>query len=71
MYFFHLRKKLRRVVLGQEKMVDGCCNLDSQPLSKFLVLDAEILDSLLVLDFLEEFREAIAFYNLTTEPREI
>jgi hypothetical protein len=45
----------------------GCSNLNSQPLREFLVLYAEILDGLFLLDFLEEFGEAIALDNISTE----
>ena len=48
-------------------MVDGCCYFDSKPFREFLILYAEILDSLLLLDFLEEHGKSVSFYDISTE----
>lgn len=68
MYLFHLGKQFRGVVLREEEMIDCGCDFDSEPLSELLVLDAQILDCLFLLDFLEEFGEAVAFDNISAEP---
>ena len=63
-----LRKKFGGVVFRQEKMVDGGSHFDAQPLGEFLILHGEILDGLLLFDFLEKLREAVTFNDISPEP---
>lgn len=51
-------------------MVDSSGDFNAQPFRELLVLDAEILYSFLLFNFLEELGEAIAFDNITAEPRD-
>lgn len=66
-----LGKQFGRIVLGEEEVVDDGCDLNSKPLSKLSVLNAEILDSFLLLDLFEEYCQAIAFYYITSEPESV
>ena len=48
-------------------MVNCCGDFDAKPFSKLLILYAEILDSWFVFDFFEEFRETVAFHNISSK----
>ena len=63
-----LREELGRVVLGQEEVVDGGGHLDAQPFGELLILDAEVLDRLLLLDLLEKHGEPVTLYDVLSEP---
>jgi hypothetical protein len=48
-------------------MVNGGGNLNTKPFCELLVLNAEILNSLLLFDLFEKFSKTIAFNNIATE----
>lgn len=62
-----LSEEFRGVVLGEEEVIDGGCNFDTQPFGELLVLEREILDLLLLFDFCEEFGETVSFDDVSAE----
>lgn len=48
-------------------MVDSSRDLDPQPFREFLVLNAQILDRVLVLDLFEELCEPVALNDIAPE----
>lgn len=66
-----LSKNIWRVIFGKEEMIYGGSNFNTKPFCELLILDTQVLDSVLDLNFLEEIRQTISFNNVLSKSMKI